>query len=391
MEKQTMGAFISALRKSKGITQKELADMLSVSDKAVSRWECDQTVPDISLLPLIADIFEITVDELIRGGRIKNEQPTENQEKNIQKRLEAILNTKLSSYKIKSIIPIVLVIVGIILGFICKSVGYYLVGYGVSLLLFVFALALEVIFTLSFNNSIITSDLQSDSIQKFKIKGFNFSFLAFTSLLSIEALIISIDWLHFFIWSGPALAIAIFLVGALIKNIIVKKSNMEFPEKQNANLFFKLFVIFFCIIGVLVASMITINVNCDSWIERPIVFYVTDSTEEIENYLKEHIGNYIDEFGGNETEAKEDFTVKILDEEHEIYFSPYIKDQSFVNYYDYDKIEKDGQECYRVKIKTYDTYLKGRSIMDSINVAYAIVYIILVITAIGIYIKKKSR
>ena len=39
MEKQTMGAFISSLRKSKGITQKELAEMLNVSDKAVSRWE----------------------------------------------------------------------------------------------------------------------------------------------------------------------------------------------------------------------------------------------------------------------------------------------------------------------------------------------------------------
>ena len=65
----TLGTFIAALRKEKGLTQRELAEMLCVSDKTVSHWERDETSPDISLLPVIAETFGITVDELLKGER----------------------------------------------------------------------------------------------------------------------------------------------------------------------------------------------------------------------------------------------------------------------------------------------------------------------------------
>lgn len=69
MEKKTMGSFIAALRKANGMTQKDLAEKLNVSDKAVSRWERDENAPDLSLIPVIAEIFGITADELLRGQR----------------------------------------------------------------------------------------------------------------------------------------------------------------------------------------------------------------------------------------------------------------------------------------------------------------------------------
>lgn len=75
MEKRTIGSFISVLRRAQGWTQRDLAEKLCVSDKAVSRWERDESAPDLSLLPLIADLFGITVDELLRGQR----RPTEAQ------------------------------------------------------------------------------------------------------------------------------------------------------------------------------------------------------------------------------------------------------------------------------------------------------------------------
>lgn len=73
MEKRTMGALMAALRKSKGMTQQDVADKLGVSNKTVSKWECDDGYPDISALPAIAQLYGITVDELLRG-EVKNEE-----------------------------------------------------------------------------------------------------------------------------------------------------------------------------------------------------------------------------------------------------------------------------------------------------------------------------
>ena len=60
MTKKSIGEFIAALRKANGMTQKQLAEILNVSDKAVSRWERDESAPDISLIPVIADVFGVT-------------------------------------------------------------------------------------------------------------------------------------------------------------------------------------------------------------------------------------------------------------------------------------------------------------------------------------------
>ena len=75
MEKKTLGSFISALRRAQGLTQQEVADRLAVSNKAVSRWERDEAMPDILLLPAIADLFGVTVDELLRGERMREAPP----------------------------------------------------------------------------------------------------------------------------------------------------------------------------------------------------------------------------------------------------------------------------------------------------------------------------
>ena len=67
MERKTIGGLIAALRKANGMTQKDLAERLNVSDKSVSRWERDDGAPDLSLIPVIAEVFGVTCDELLRG------------------------------------------------------------------------------------------------------------------------------------------------------------------------------------------------------------------------------------------------------------------------------------------------------------------------------------
>ena len=56
---------IAELRKNKGIGQQELADVLNVSFQSVSKWETGATMPDITLLPSIAEYFNVSVDELL--------------------------------------------------------------------------------------------------------------------------------------------------------------------------------------------------------------------------------------------------------------------------------------------------------------------------------------
>ncbi|MBD5395115.1 MAG: helix-turn-helix domain-containing protein [Lachnospiraceae bacterium] len=58
---------IQSLRKSKGISQEELADQIGVSRQAVSKWESEQSTPDIEKIILLSDYFEVTTDYLLKG------------------------------------------------------------------------------------------------------------------------------------------------------------------------------------------------------------------------------------------------------------------------------------------------------------------------------------
>ena len=64
---ETIGKRICALRKERGMKQEELAQRLDVSGQAVSKWENDQTCPDIGLLPRLAEVFGVTTDYLLTG------------------------------------------------------------------------------------------------------------------------------------------------------------------------------------------------------------------------------------------------------------------------------------------------------------------------------------
>ena len=69
IDKDRFGAFVAQLRWEKGMTQRELADRLYVSDKAVSKWERGLSLPDVALLVPLADCLGVSVTELLRGER----------------------------------------------------------------------------------------------------------------------------------------------------------------------------------------------------------------------------------------------------------------------------------------------------------------------------------
>ena len=80
IDKKQFGAFVSALRREKGYTQKELAEKLCISDKAVSKWETGTSLPDTALLVPLSEILGVSVTELLLCRHTEKDAPLEPQQ-----------------------------------------------------------------------------------------------------------------------------------------------------------------------------------------------------------------------------------------------------------------------------------------------------------------------
>ena len=88
MNQVKCGELIAALRKEKGMTQKELGQRLSVSDRAVSNWERGVRFPDIGLLEALSDILDVSVLELLRGERMGQKEESAEMEQTVKEALQ---------------------------------------------------------------------------------------------------------------------------------------------------------------------------------------------------------------------------------------------------------------------------------------------------------------
>lgn len=70
MDQVKIGKFISDERKAKGYTQKQLSELLGISDKTISKWECGRGYPSIDSLKEISTFFSVTIDELLSGEKL---------------------------------------------------------------------------------------------------------------------------------------------------------------------------------------------------------------------------------------------------------------------------------------------------------------------------------
>ena len=73
MNYNKIGNFIAEKRKEKGLTQKELAEKIGVTDKAVSKWERGLGCPDVSILEVLASTLDVSILEILKGRPIENE------------------------------------------------------------------------------------------------------------------------------------------------------------------------------------------------------------------------------------------------------------------------------------------------------------------------------
>ena len=122
MKKQTLGMMISTLRKEKGMTQLELAEKMGVTDKAVSKWERDLSFPDISSIPKLAEIFEVSVDELMQ---VK----TETKENIGKNKVDVIVDTALKGIGVAMGIAVTVLSV---LGVLETNSAFVMLGIGLA-------------------------------------------------------------------------------------------------------------------------------------------------------------------------------------------------------------------------------------------------------------------
>lgn len=100
IDKAKFGAFVAQLRKEKGLRQKELAEKLYVSDKAVSKWERGLSIPDVAILVPLADNLGVTVTELLECRRFPNDEPMDShQTEEIVKKVIGLSEEKQRKYR----------------------------------------------------------------------------------------------------------------------------------------------------------------------------------------------------------------------------------------------------------------------------------------------------
>lgn len=203
MEKKTIGGFIAALRKANGMTQKDLAERLNVSDKTVSRWERDDGAPDLAVIPVIAEIFDVTCDELLRGER---KSPTERAEATeeseptpkAEKQRQRLLKSTLSQYKNHTYIAMGVSVVGIIVALICNlSFLKAVLGFFLGAIFFAISIVCQAVFVNKAFFSVEDAGLDAAVLSDYKRKvvdlakksiGLTVAFIGFTfPLILVDA------------------------------------------------------------------------------------------------------------------------------------------------------------------------------------------------------------
>ena len=139
MDKNITGRFIAELRKQKGFTQKELAEKLMVTDKAISRWETGKGLPDTSLLKPLGDVLGVSITELLSGKRIEEVDMKEQADNII---LESL---NYSKRMLASVISVIIFIIGI--AFIISPLFLVSQSYIWTLGLIIVAIAILYIYT----------------------------------------------------------------------------------------------------------------------------------------------------------------------------------------------------------------------------------------------------
>ena len=112
MDQITTGRFIAERRKARGLTQRELADILNISDKTVSKWERGGGLPEVSLMLPLCKELDISVNELLSGKKLSDSEYKQNAEDNIL----SLIQEERQKTKFQTTIAVIVVTITLLAG-----------------------------------------------------------------------------------------------------------------------------------------------------------------------------------------------------------------------------------------------------------------------------------
>lgn len=238
MERKTIGAFLSALRKANGMTQQEVADKLNVSNKTVSKWERDEGYPEIMILPAIAELYSVSVDEILRGERITKADNEERKSTKSDERIKYLIEKATVKFNNNSIVSVVLGVVALILAYTIADIVYNYnvlwVGYVIILILVASSIAVTLI---AFNNLLSGLDnrdfIEKEHYEKTMKTCIKYvTLVTFLSVVTIIGLLLNIlfDGVSMLIVALPATAVVGGIVAYLVRSVLHKK--YDIPQTQ---------------------------------------------------------------------------------------------------------------------------------------------------------------
>jgi len=301
-----MGTFLAALRKANGYTQQEVADKLNVSNKTVSKWECDDGCPEIMMLPAIAELYSVTVDEILKGERIQkpaNEPETQKEQKeNTAKRAKYLVEKLLTQYKNKSIIAITLSVVGAILPYFVSMIfGYDFIFIPIILTIALIAAAtiIIIIATNNLKSNLYSQDfIDEETLKEVKQISIKYIcliiFFSIISLIGLAFIITGFDYVAF--WFLPLSILVATAVSYTTYKNQLKKENIEIVKSKENITRRKKFVKRTVIIDIVIVLAFALGTAVDSYLNtqsktgfsfKDAVGYQYETLEEAErDYYK---------------------------------------------------------------------------------------------------------
>lgn len=415
MEKKTIGQFIAALRKASGMTQKELAEQLNVSDKAVSRWERDECAPDLSLIPVIADIFGVTSDELLRGERRAKAADSEVSadatgqllSAKSQKQLQYMIKKSLMQFRVQCLIAGGIAVVSIIVAMICNALSEALIGFFVGLVLMVGAVICLIAFGILASSKGHDEQLEETTAKSYQKSVICITYWVFGAMwvgfvTFLLPLIIGVETTHVGIaWdymsneiAGNALiSIVIWLAGRLfLQSVLVKRNLAEVSPalRRNRTLILKTVAVW---AGVMLVTWLVLLIF-DRYVDSAFPFSQGMTFDDYASF-KEYMETPMDR-------ASDGYSI-LTDEEVVSYADQYpleeirnSKGELLVSYTDKNQsvvriVYGDSEDCLPITVYNMDDFNKNNDMMEYVLFIFMVIYILETAGAIAFYVIKRQK